>query len=332
LRYAMLRAFTFFAVPAAILTVSGSALGAVSTVKFTADALGLGSSDINEGSTVEANIAGKLITSSTTGMGSSLFVQRSGLAGSGTASDPLMLRVTCRTRLDAVSGFPGSNDDDDDDDDNDLTSAGTPRDYQAGVLYVAKENSSTVGKDEGLGVRAFETNSNGIRKTSGGVAKITGNKEMSGGTGRTVFDPTPNDEPGDEEILVEFNAASSLPGMLGDSMTVTLSKFKSGNLLELTINLHGGGMLHFASLGTSSGAFTSLGSDVQRLAFSSLAGLSSSDIVSSFAIRAIEDNPSNPSISAEGLLLQGISGTLVPAPGAIALLGVAGIIAGRRRR
>ena len=326
----MLRAFTFFAVPAAILTVSGSAFGAVSTVKFTADALGLGSSDINEGSTVEANIAGKLITSSTTGRGSSLYVQRSGIAGLGTNSDPLMLRVTCRTRLDAVSGFPGSNDDDDDDDD--LVSTSTPRDYQAGVLYVSKENSSTVGKDEGLGVRAFETNSSGIRKTSGGVARITGNKEMSGGTGSTVFDPTPSDEPGDEEILVEFNPASSTPGMLGDSMTVTLSKFKSGNLLELTINLEGGSVLHFASLGTSSGAFTSLGSDVQRLAFSSLAGLSSSAIVSSFAIRAIEDNPSNPSVHAEGLLLQGISGTLVPAPGAMALLGIAGIVAGRRRR
>ena len=323
----MLRAFTFFAVPAAILTVSGSAFGAVSTVKFTADALGLGSSEINEGSTVEANIAGKLITSSTTGMGSSLYVQRSGIAGSGTASDPLMLRVTCRTRLDAISGFPGNNDD------NDRSPASnSANDYQAGILYVAKENSSTVGKDEGLGVRAFATNTSGIRTTSGGAAKITGNKEMSGGTGSTVFDPTPSDEPGDEEILVEFNGASSTPGMLGDSMTVTLSKFKSGNLLELTINLQGGGVLHFASLGTSSGAFTSLGSDVQRLAFSSLAGLSSSAIVSSFAIRAIEDNASHPSVNAEGLLLQGISGTLVPAPGAIALLGVAGIVARRQRR
>lgn len=323
----MLRAFTFFAVPAAILTVSGSAFGAVSTVKFTADALGLGSSEINEGSTVEANIAGKLITSSTTGMGSSLYVQRSGIAGSGTASDPLMLRVTCRTRLDAISGFPGNNDD------NDRSPASnSANDYQAGILYVAKENSSTVGKDEGLGVRAFATNTSGVRTTSGGAAKITGNKEMSGGTGSTVFDPTPSDEPGDEEILVEFNGASSTPGMLGDSMTVTLSKFKSGNLLELTINLQGGGVLHFASLGTSSGAFTSLGSDVQRLAFSSLAGLSSSAIVSSFAIRAIEDNASHPSVNAEGLLLQGISGTLVPAPGAIALLGVAGIVARRQRR
>ena len=324
----MLRAFTFFAVPAVILTVSGSAFGAVSTVKFTADALGLGASDINEGSTVEANIAGKLITSSTTGMGSSLYVQRSGIAGLGTNSDPLMLRVTCRTRLDAVSGFPGSRDDDDDD----SPSSSSAHDYQAGVLYVSKENSSTVGKDEGLGVRAFATNSSGIRTTSGGAAKLTGNKEMSGGTGSTVFDPTPSDEPGDEEILVEFNPASSTPGMLGDSMTVTLSKFKSGNLLELTINLQGGAVLHFASLGTSSGAFTSLGSDVQRLAFSSLAGLSSSAIVSSFAIRAIEDNASHPSVNAEGLLLQGISGTLVPAPGAIALLGLAGIVAGRRRR
>ena len=323
----MLRAFTFFAVPAAILTVSGSAFGAVSTVKFTADALGLGSSDINEGSTVEANIAGKLITSSTTGMGSSLYVQRSGIAGSGTASDPLMLRVTCRTRLDAISGFPGNNDDDDR-----SPASNSANDYQAGILYVAKENSSTVGKDEGLGVRAFATNTSGVRTTSGGAAKLTGNKEMSGGTGSTVFDPTPSDEPGDEEILVEFNGASSTPGMLGDSMTVTLSKFKSGNLLELTINLQGGGVLHFASLGTSSGAFTSLGSDVQRLAFSSLAGLSSSAIVSSFAIRAIEDNASHPSVNAEGLLLQGISGTLVPAPGAIALLGVAGIVARRQRR
>ena len=323
----MLRAFTFFAVPAAILTVSGSAFGAVSTVKFTADALGLGSSEINEGSTVEANIAGKLITSSTTGMGSSLYVQRSGIAGSGTASDPLMLRVTCRTRLDAISGFPGNNDDDDR-----SPASNSANDYQAGILYVAKENSSTVGKDEGLGVRAFATNTSGVRTTSGGAAKLTGNKEMSGGTGSTVFDPTPSDEPGDEEILVEFNGASSTPGMLGDSMTVTLSKFKSGNLLELTINLQGGGVLHFASLGTSSGAFTSLGSDVQRLAFSSLAGLSSSAIVSSFAIRAIEDNASHPSVNAEGLLLQGISGTLVPAPGAIALLGVAGIVARRQRR
>ncbi|MEN9641697.1 MAG: hypothetical protein RIR77_886 [Planctomycetota bacterium] len=308
----MFRPVTTLVVPAFILSVSGTVSAAVLNMKFTADALGLGNSEINEGSTVEANIAGKLITSSVTGYGSTLFVQRSGIAGLGTIADPLLLKVTCRTRLDTVSGVPT-----------------TSHDYQAGVLYVAKENSSTVGKDEGLGVKAFETDTSGIRKTSGGVAKITGNKEMSGGTGPTVFDSTPTDEPGDEEILVAFDAAS---GMLGDSMSVTLSKFHSGNLVELTLNLQGGGVLHFASLGTSSGAFTSLGSDVQRLAFSSLAGLSSSAIVSSFAIRAIEDNASYPSVHAEGLLLQGISGTLVPAPGAMALLGVAGIVAGRRRR
>lgn len=308
----MFRPLTALVVPAFILSVSGTVSAAVLNVKFTADALGLGNSEINEGSTVEANIAGKLITSSVTGYGSTLFVQRSGIAGSGTIADPLLLKVTCRTRLDTVSGVPT-----------------TGHDYQAGVLYVAKENDSTVGRDEGLGVKAFETDTSGIRKTSGGVAKITGNKEMSGGTGPTVFDSTPTDEPGDEEILVAFDAAS---GMLGDSMSVTLSKFHSGNLVELTLNLQGGSVLHFASLGTSSGAFTSLGSDVQRLAFSSLSGLSSTAIVSSFAIRAIEDDASHPSIHAEGLLLQGISGTLVPAPGAMALLGVAGIVAGRRRR
>ncbi|MEI6475255.1 MAG: hypothetical protein WCO75_07665 [Planctomycetota bacterium] len=303
-------------------------------MKFTSQALGLGSSEINEGTTVESNIAGKLITSSVTGFGSTLFVQRSGLAGSGTISDPLLLKVTCRTRLDTVTGLPGSGGSEGNNNGNNVSSFDTTvpttgHDYQAGILYVAKENASTVGKDEGLGVRAFETNTSGIRTTSGGAAKITGNKEMSGGTGPTVFDSTPTDEPGDEEILVAFDAAS---GMLGDSMSVTLSKFMSGNLVELTLNLQDGSVLHFASLGTSSGAFTSLGSDVQRLAFSSLSGLSSTAIVSSFAIRAIEDNASHPSVHAEGLLLQGISGTLVPAPGAVALLGIAGLMAARRRR
>ena len=104
----MLRPLTALVVPAFILSVSGTVSAAVLNVKFTSQALGLGSSEINEGTTVESNIAGKLITSSVTGFGSTLFVQRSGLAGSGTISDPLLLKVTCRTRLDTVTGLPGS--------------------------------------------------------------------------------------------------------------------------------------------------------------------------------------------------------------------------------
>ncbi len=333
----MFRPLTALVVPAFILSVSGTVSAAVLNVKFTSQALGLGSSEINEGTTVESNIAGKLITSSVTGFGSTLFVQRSGLAGSGTISDPLLLKVTCRTRLDTVTGLPGSGGSEGNNNNVssfDTTVTSASHDYQAGVLYVSRNGTTSVGKDEGLGVRAFATNSSGLRTFSSGKAKITGSIEMSGGTGPSAFDPSPTDEPLDEEITVEYSPTSQ---MVGDSIAVSLSKFQTGDRIELTINLVGGSILHFASLSDSSSALDSLGNNVQKLSFSKLSGLSSTAVVSSFTIRAIgdgsgSDGSSNTTTGNEGVLLSGLSGTLVPGPGAASLLAVAGLMAARRRR
>jgi len=325
---------SLFALPFVLACTSGASFGAVNTVKFTASALGLGSgsTEINEGSTIESDIAGKLVTGSATGSGTTLFVQRSGLAGSGTSSDPLMLKVTCRTRLDTVSGFPDSGDGDDDDDFNGGSGSNSARDYQAGVLYVSKSGSSNMGKDEGLGVRAFNTDSNGIRKTSDGKARLTGSVQMNGGSGPTEFDPSPTDEPVDEEIMVEFSPTSQ---MIGDSISILLSKFGSDDRIELTINLVDGSVLHFASLGESSSAMSSLGNSVEKLSFSGLSGLASTAVVSSFTIRALEPDSSDLAgggSSTGGMLLAGLQGTMVPAPGAASLLAIAGMVGARRRR
>ena len=327
---------SLFALPFVLACTSSASFGAVNTVKFTASALGLGSgsTEINEGSTIESDIAGKLVTGSATGSGTTLFVQRSGLAGSGTSSDPLMLKVTCRTRLDTVSGFPdsGDGDDDDDDDFNGGSGPNSARDYQVGVLYVSKSGTSNMGKDEGLGVRAFNTDSNGIRKTTDGKARLTGSVQMNGGSGPTEFDPSPTDEPVDEEIMVEFSPTSQ---MIGDSISILLSKFGSDDRIELTINLVDGSVLHFASLGESSSAMSSLGNSVEMLSFSGLSGLASTAVVSSFTIRALEPDSSDLAgggSSTGGMLLAGLQGTMVPAPGAASLLAIAGMVGARRRR
>ena len=81
---------SLFALPFVLACTSGASFGAVNTVKFTASALGLGSgsTEINEGSTIESDIAGKLVTGSATGSGTTLFVQRRSVhaGGAGPAS------------------------------------------------------------------------------------------------------------------------------------------------------------------------------------------------------------------------------------------------------
>jgi hypothetical protein len=105
-------------------------------IKFTAKGLGFTTDDgvsINHGKTVDPDAPGKMITSSTTGEGSFLYIQTDGLAGSGTALNPLFLTVTGKTHLD--------------NDPADLP--GTPHDYQAGVITLSKEDGGTPGWGEG---------------------------------------------------------------------------------------------------------------------------------------------------------------------------------------
>lgn len=64
-------------------------------INLTSEGLGLGSSNINYGSRANADVAGKLITSPTTGTGSQLFVQQNGFAGMA----DLLMTVTAETRL-----------------------------------------------------------------------------------------------------------------------------------------------------------------------------------------------------------------------------------------
>jgi len=85
---------------AAICSICSIAQADIVSVKLTTDALGLGSDDLNDGKDgvlISADITGKLITSPTTGGGSKLYVQHSGLAGSGTTADPLLCTITART-------------------------------------------------------------------------------------------------------------------------------------------------------------------------------------------------------------------------------------------
>lgn len=266
------------------------------SVKLTTNALGLGTSGINygkDGSSIHADIAGKLVTSTTTGLGSILYVQRSGLAGSGTTLDPLLCTITAYTRLDTVTGLPAVND------------------YQAGVITLTDENTSSPdGKDEGLGVRAFRVGSNALRTyDKSGLAIIEGSKEVSGGTGPSAwYSKDPNGPPHvDDEVLFSFAPDSYV---LGQSIIVTLSKFEAGDKIDLNLSLIGGGVLTYSFAGTSNPAFSNPGDSVWNVSFAKLTGLGANDFVSSFSIRAIDDDPLHPSSTAEHFLITGFSAQL----------------------
>ena len=76
---------------AALILASGASATMHVSVKLTTNALGLGNTDWNAGSTVNPDVAGKIYTSPTAGEGSFLKIQYSGVAGSGTASDHLLV-------------------------------------------------------------------------------------------------------------------------------------------------------------------------------------------------------------------------------------------------
>lgn len=255
-------------------------------IKLTTNSLGLGSTDLNSGSVKSADVPGKFITSKTTGQGSILSVQRSGLAGPGTASDPLLCTITAHTHLDTVSGLP------------------VPNDYQAGIIYMTAESSTLPdGANEGLGVRAYTCASNALRTFSGGLEAIEGSKEISGGTGPTAWNPsTPNGAPHvDEDILFTF------ANPVGSGIVVTLSEVPTGGKINLDVYIAGGGHLTKAAIGPPGLGWSSLGNSVWNLDISQL-GLVGSDAsfsVQSFSIRAIDNNPASPKGTAEHFLIAG---------------------------
>jgi len=293
------------------------ASAAVFTVKLTADALGLGSDDVNGGGTVDPDVPG-LYTSPTTGEGSVLQVQTDGLAGAGTPSNPPLVTITARSHLDTVSGVP------------------SPSDYHAGVLYISKEAKDLPdGRKEGIGVKAFKVDGpTGLREIDGksGLAKIEGSKDVSGGTGPTAYDSgDPNGAPHvDEAVYFDFNPAWIVNAQ---KVEVLLSKFDPTDIINLHIKRTGGADIHLTFLQTTNTAiFEEIGDKLWKLKFAGLPQLGPTDLVEEFYIAADDDDPNNPKGTAEHFLITGLKVDAVPEPATISLLAIGLCMLRRRRR
>lgn len=294
-------------------------------------ALNLGSSAaVNDGGTIDPDIAGKLVTSPVTGQGSILYVQTDGKAGQGTLSSPLLFTVTANSHLD---------------------NTGAIGDFQAGVLYLASADGTAGPVGHGLGVRAFTVNSTTGLRQSGPSPGIEGSKEVSGGSDPTSFTVRGNGAPHvDERVLFTINPTLSV---VGQSISMVLTKFDgtgtspgglngSEDIFDLVINRLSGSPLVFNSLKASSfGNWgTNIGTDAWKFDFSKITGLGPTDIVTSFSVRANDDNPSNPAGTAEHFLINGFTLTYnetppVPDSGSTAGLlglGLLGLLAVRHRR
>lgn len=309
-----------------LLGPAGAADASTVSIKLTTNALGLGTSEINNGRDPVPVTEDKVgfYTSDTIGEGSVLQIQLNEKAGPGIIS-PLLVTVTAREHLDITSSF--------------FTS---PNDYHAGIIYISSDGNAA---DEGLGVRAFRVDgTTGERvfdtpKSQGGTGRalIEGSKHVSGGTDNKTEHVTgtePNRPPHvDENVTFNFDPAFNV---LASSVEVLLSKFESTDIIDLYIDLVFGTDINLSFLGTGAGSdtFEELEDKLWKLKFNGLAGLSG-DLVNSFTIRANDDDPENPTGTAEHFFISGLTveASPVPIPGAIWLLG-SGLIglAGIRRK
>jgi len=296
---------------AVLLGGAGHAQAVLISIKLTTDALGLGSSDINKGGTVDPDMPG-FITSPTTGEGSFLYIQTDGKAGTGTTANPLWVTVTAQTRLD-VTGLPT-----------------TAHDYQAGVIYISKESSDLLdGANEGLGVRAFTVDTSFMRVETSGLANIEGSKEISGGTDDrdVTTDPLNGAPHEDESVTFLFNPLFNVDAT---SVEVLLSKFDSADkdIFDLKIDLTLGSPITEKSMSTTHDAVADWDSadKLWKLSFSDIPGLNSGDWVESFTIRA----DLNSELKKTHFLITGM--TAVPEPATICLLGLGTLTLVIRRR
>lgn len=276
---------------------------------------------VNDGSTLDTPITGKLELGGPvgSGLGTVLYVQTDGKAGKGTALAPLFVTLTARSHLD---------------------NTGAIGDFQAGNFYITPSDGTV--KDNGLGVRPFTVNeTTGLRDT-GNNPRIEGSKEVSGGTDPTDFATRGNGAPHvDERVLFDFAQP-----VLGKSINVVLTKFDatgtnggmngSEDIFDLIISRVGLPDIVLNSVRKSvppgAAMLTYIGAAadmVVNVNFDGLVGLGilgATDLVTSFSIRANDDNPSSPAGTAEHFLIDGLTaeGPKVPDGGStIALLGLA---------
>lgn len=161
-------------------------------------------------------------------------------------------------------------------------------------------------------MRAFSVvEETGLRKTdwSTGRAKIEGSKEISGGTDpEFTYDPdNPNGPPHvDEAVQFTFDADYDVNAK---SVEILLSKFSLHEVIDLglQVNLESGITTTLSFLGTDDAdIFEQVGDyndKLWKLKFSGIDTLDDDDLIRSFEIRAIEDNPNHPSGTAEHFMI-----------------------------
>jgi hypothetical protein len=274
--------------------VSGIALGEELSFKFTAEGLGLGTSDINTESVVDYDLPG-FYTSPNTGEGSVLQVQRSGLAGAGSADDPVFMTITAKTHQDTFIGLP------------DL------HDYHAGIITMTDENSREPdGRDEGLGVKAFRVDAEGLREFSNDRARTTGDDEISGGTGIEYFNMSSrnNVSKDDEALVFSFNPAD---GVRADGVELLFSSFRSNEIIDLRIECQNRTPIELAFQGTwISEMWEEIdnGDKLWKLHLSGVPGIGASDVLVSLEIRSNDNDPEDPEDEAQSFRIAAMTATM----------------------
>jgi len=330
------------------------------SIMLTSDDLGLGSAGVNRtgnGSAVEADRPGKLVTSLDANVGSVLTIQTDGLAG----SDSLLVTVTARTYMDVKNNLPAG------------------YDFQGGVITLTKKDAN-IWKN-GLGVRAFGIDlreeipsdpdpipnpnygkryvNTGYTGTNTHGFQMEGSGEVSGG--KEVPDDENDDaadwayfvkehpeEPGnnpphvDEDVTFDFN--DSDVDVLAKSIKVLLTKIKAGagplDLgLILKITLDDGTMIvdeDYRRLSEAPAGIFSIpagSSDSVLINFDAVSlGIADADLIGSFIIGARDDFADPPEGTDEHFLINGLSYTPEPATVSVLVLGGMAILARRRRR
>jgi hypothetical protein len=295
------------------LIVACAGTAAAGSIALTSNALGLGTTDINyagDGSYVEADRSGKLVTSTLPNVGSVLTIQTDGKAGPGSTANPLLVTVTARSHLDVQNNLPAG------------------YDVHGGIITLS--NGPGI-QDEGLGVRAFtidtrSTSDNYGKRYNDGTGKgfrMEGSKEVSGGVDTTdwnVFiksNPVPKNSPPhvDEDVTFDFNY-TQVP-VAANSIVVLLTKITAGSKnnpfdlsVNLTINLVGGTTIvrSYDYLSNDKGVFSLFPgyTDVIQASFSGASlGISPSDIIDSFTIGAKDDPADGPAGTDEHFLING---------------------------
>jgi hypothetical protein len=321
-------------------------------IELTSNALGLGPDAINHAKNnnlVDADIAGKFITSTDAGIGSILYINSEGLAG-GVGTNDLLMTVTARSHMSIQTGIPEGSD------------------IHAGIITLSAGGTGSL-SDQGLGVRAFTIDTIGTAETNSNFGKryfdrMEGSREVSGGTDPiTTWDafvddskaiPSNNPPHVNEDVTFDFNNEAF--SIAGNTVSVLLTRLDNrtkktiptedpGPLkvgLDLTINLLGGTQIYKTwgniSQVDEEGLFSLFEDydDVVKIDFSALTEITSGSIIDSFIIGARPDDidaddETDEHFLINGLMLEDVAIIEIPEPATFLVLGLGWLVVRIRR-